>query len=164
MFIYLVTNKLDSKQYIGQTTRTVAERWTEHCIPSRLDFYIDRAIKKYGADSFEIKVLATAETIPELNELETHYIEEYNTLAPAGYNLHTGGLNHQVSEVTRKKMSESHKGKKLSADHVQAILDGNGGNRYWAGKNHTEEYKKAQSDKMKEVRKNRFWSTKKKTV
>ncbi|QJX73984.1 GIY-YIG catalytic domain-containing protein [Faustovirus] len=29
-FIYLITNKLNGRQYVGQTTRTIEERWKEH--------------------------------------------------------------------------------------------------------------------------------------
>ena len=30
MFIYLITNKLTGKHYVGRTTRTIEVRWKEH--------------------------------------------------------------------------------------------------------------------------------------
>ena len=34
--IYMITNKLTNKKYIGQTKRSINERWWEHSKPSRM--------------------------------------------------------------------------------------------------------------------------------
>lgn len=36
MFIYLITNNVNGKQYVGQTTKTIEERWKRHCWQSTL--------------------------------------------------------------------------------------------------------------------------------
>ena len=30
-YIYLITNKINGKQYVGKTENTIDERWREHC-------------------------------------------------------------------------------------------------------------------------------------
>ncbi|NJO48118.1 MAG: hypothetical protein HC840_00215 [Leptolyngbyaceae cyanobacterium RM2_2_4] len=45
---------------------------------------------------------------------EKQAIEDYGTLSPNGYNLHSGGNYHSISEETRKKMSIVQIGKKQS--------------------------------------------------
>ena len=159
MLIYLIYNKINGKKYVGQTTRALIERWNEHCIPSRIEFPIDRAIKKHGKENFEISILAEVDSITELNALETFYIEQQHSLSPDGYNLHTGGLNHQVSNETRMRMSQSHRGKPLSEEHKARIFAATNGNRTWLCKQQSDETKKKRSEKMKEIRRVRFWST-----
>lgn len=90
MVIYLVTNKINGKQYVGQTIRPLAERWRDHC---RLDNenYFHRAIHKYGRENFDIKVIDTAENEAELDRKEIAWIKKLDTMVPNGYNLKPGG-------------------------------------------------------------------------
>ena len=46
MIIYLLTNKLDGKAYVGQTRRTLEERLREHQRDRKSATYIDRTIRK----------------------------------------------------------------------------------------------------------------------
>ena len=90
MVVYLVTNKVNGKQYVGQTIRPLLERWRDHC---RLDKgnYFHRAIQKYGSDNFEIRVIDTATSGEELDEKEIYWIKKLDTLVPHGYNIKPGG-------------------------------------------------------------------------
>lgn len=83
--IYKITNKVNNKHYIGITqNRSVAQRWNEHL---RSDSAIGKAIELYGVHSFTFEVLEQHEYISEekLRELETKYIEQYNSIEN-GYN------------------------------------------------------------------------------
>lgn len=71
---------------------------------------IHNSIKKHGKHNFKIEVLACATNLNDLNYLESYFIKEYNSLAPNGYNLTTGGDNFKCSEETCKKMSKSRTG------------------------------------------------------
>jgi hypothetical protein len=74
---------------------------------------IPLAIKKYGAENFELTTLAHPRDLEEMNLGEECHILSRHTLAPLGYNLKPGGLNHAVHEETRIKLSLSHLGKKF---------------------------------------------------
>jgi group I intron endonuclease len=115
MLIYKITNLINNKSYIGQTRRqSYRSRWNRHCsVKSKTA--ISLAIQKYGKENFDIKVVAVALSIEELNQLETRYIKEFNTLSPHGYNLNLGGdCRSVVTDEVRKKISNGNKGKILS--------------------------------------------------
>ena len=104
--IYKSTNKINRMSYIGKTKNLVNRR---RCHESNCnDTYFQRAIQKYGKESFEWVILEECDTENELNEMEFHYIKQYNTFVPNGYNLTLGGdglCNYIVTEDTRKLLS-----------------------------------------------------------
>lgn len=110
--IYLITNKLDGNQYVGQTIRDFNIRWKEHCSNRMDSIRLHNAINKYGEESFSKEIIGVYNNEEDLNNAEEYFIEWHNSLSPNGYNLHTGGNNHKVSEETRTKMSKAQKGKK----------------------------------------------------
>jgi group I intron endonuclease len=59
MLIYLITNLLNNKQYIGQTTQSLEKRWQRHCwkSTSKNSMPICHAISKYGKENFKIEIL-----------------------------------------------------------------------------------------------------------
>lgn len=104
MIVYKVTNKSNSKSYIGITTRDLEKRWKEHCHHDKS--YLAKSIDKYGKINFDIEVVDTAMSQNELMQKEQKWIKECDTVHPNGYNLTTGGqLNMNHCEETRKKMS-----------------------------------------------------------
>ncbi len=82
MIIYKVTNTINGKCYIGQTKHTLSTRQSQHLYESKSDtsFVIYKAIRKYGWHNFTWQVLDnTCQTREELNEMEFHYIKQYQT-------------------------------------------------------------------------------------
>lgn len=78
--IYLVTNKINNKVYVGQTINTLNRRRINHLAAARNEndnLYFHRAIKKYGEENFDWKVLDKANNQEELNNLECFYIKKY---------------------------------------------------------------------------------------
>ena len=59
--IYLISNDVNSKLYVGQTIQNLNKRFNGHCCYSKSDrsanMYIKRAIHKYGKDKFHISLL-----------------------------------------------------------------------------------------------------------
>lgn len=91
MIIYKITNNINSKVYIGQTTGPLKRRFQDHCIPNKS--LISQAIRKYGKDNFSVEVIYTATTNEELNIKEEELIKLFNCISPNGYNLREGGNN-----------------------------------------------------------------------
>lgn len=104
--VYLHKNKINGKCYVGQTGRKVEERWDYGCgYKASRGSLMGKAIEKYGWDSFEHIILEENLTEEEVDERERYYIQKYNTLAPNGYNLETGGnKNKHPTEATLQKM------------------------------------------------------------
>jgi group I intron endonuclease len=126
MIIYLIRNTVNGKGYVGQTIRTLEERWAQHKsqgIGRYKNDALHNALLKYGIEAFEIAVLdSSAKTLDELNELEKFHIKAQGTLSPGGYNLTTGGFSYKRSPETLAKMSMAMKGKKPSAETIAKIV------------------------------------------
>lgn len=98
--IYVWINKINNKKYVGQS-KNIQQRKNRHIRESlnndnKLPLYV--AIRKYGLDNFDFKVLEEC-TLEELDEKEITYIKSLNTLVPNGYNITTGG-QHGTYRVT----------------------------------------------------------------
>ena len=115
MIIYKITNKINGKIYIGQTVKSLKERWGQHHRQASYgcNLALHNAIRKYGKENFTVEQIDVARNRDELDQKEIYWIEYYNSLSPNGYNLHTGGLHHEVSDETREKQRLSHLGYRL---------------------------------------------------
>lgn len=125
--IYKITNKLDGKIYVGQTTRSVEIRFKEHALCKKS--LVGRAIRKHKIENFTIEVLEECETREQINERERFWIAHFNCIAPSGYNLTDGGTkNYSHTPESCAKISAAQKGeknhffgKKLSAEHCAKL-------------------------------------------
>ena len=172
--VYLRTNLVNGKQYVGQTVNFENREYHWHNLKNRYaGKLIDNARKKYGTKCWAVEILKECNTQEDLNKWEMFYIKEYNTKTPNGYNLTDGGegsLGYIVSEETRKKISENTKGEKnpfygkhhsketieklknkiVSEETRKKMSEARKGKEPWMkGKHHTEDAKK----KLSEVRK-----------
>lgn len=84
---YCINNIINDKKYIGITTRTIDERFNEHC---KANSIIGKAISKYGKNNFRIYQLDSADSKQSLFELERYFINKYDTYKN-GYNATIGG-------------------------------------------------------------------------
>ena len=81
MLIYKITNKVNGKVYIGQTTKSLKERFKAHLDSSRCTSEADhihlyQAMNKYGTENFYIEKICDADTKEQLNKLEIFYIKK----------------------------------------------------------------------------------------
>lgn len=101
MYIYLITNLINGKQYVGQTT-DFTRRMTAHKYGAKQ--LIDQAIQKYGKDNFTYEIIDQSDDSEEINNLEIKYIKDYNSLVPNGYNIHSGGRNNSIGEENHQSI------------------------------------------------------------
>ena len=126
--IYCITNKVNGKRYIGQTTIPLYKRWHRHQKAIGRCKSISSAIQKYGADSFDIAEIDRAYSRHELDEKEIAHIAAANTLDPAcGYNLRPGGMSATFSQETRALMSARKIGRSLTEEHKAKIAASSAG-------------------------------------
>ena len=116
--IYIHTNLINNKSYIGSTIQSPNRRWrkqdnTYNSYKNCSVFF--KALCKYSWDNFKSKIIETDIPITELYDREEFYIKKYNTLAPNGYNLNEiieGQV--ELSLTTRQLISKSKIGQSLN--------------------------------------------------
>ena len=117
--VYVHTNKINGKMYVGQTCQKPERRWNKGG-GYRPETYFGKAIAKYGWDNFEHEIVASNLTKEEADNFEILLIKELNTQNRSyGYNLTAGGEGSSGcvrNEEWRAKQSEAHKGKKHSEE------------------------------------------------
>lgn len=155
MGIYKITNTVNDKIYIGQSTR-LSKRLNHHRLALKNNYHenqhLQNAYNKYG-DVFEMKVLVLCDDELELDALERFYIAYYDSMNPErGYNKETGGhFSKHLSEETRKKIREANKGEnnpfwgKTHSKEARKKISKNNA-RYWANKIRSEETRKKISE------------------
>ena len=126
--LYMHTNKINNKKYIGITKRKPKVRWANGKSYKPTSKF-GKAIAKYGWDNFEHDIIATYENYLDAEHAEELYINKYKTRQEEyGYNMAYGGATNKGSkfnEETKKKMSDAKRG-----------------NTYFKGKHQTLEIKK----------------------
>lgn len=142
MPIYAITNRINGKQYIGQTARAINNRWREHKTNARRGcgqpLYI--AMREEGFENFTIEVVGDTANPAMLNDLEIMLIDLYDSVIPGGYNLKRGGCSAKHHPRTlalfaaqrntpenRMRISVSQRGKSVSPssrDKIRTSLKG----------------------------------------
>lgn len=115
-FVYITTNKINNKKYIGMHR---GHKDDSYLGSGKL---IRKAIDKYGKENFSRKIIEYADSFEELCELEKFYIEKYNAVRDDNfYNIHDGGFGgNNLAAYDFKKM-ETYKVKleELPKNHNQ---------------------------------------------
>lgn len=136
--IYLARNKTNGKVYVGQTRQKWERRWYRHVwdasqgSPNRFH----DAIRRYGADDFEVSQIATVLQPEWADAVEIQIIADHNSFN-YGYNDTKGGgggkgskcrLGKTHTPETRAKLSAARKGRpgnrlgcKNSPEHIEKM-------------------------------------------
>lgn len=115
-YIYLTTNLINNKKYIGQHK---ASRFSESYKGSGTR--ISKAFKKYGKQNFKVIMLESVEDVIQLNVRERYWIAYYDAVARNDfYNVASGGQ----SEKEPKPHSNYNKTENFSKGTVWVGKDG----------------------------------------
>lgn len=130
----MTTNLINEKMYVGQRKIKYKNKnngWKTYLGSGTI---FKKALKKYGKENFDRKIIDIAFNQDELNKLEYFYTKFFDSVNKENwYNLHYGG---EVGEKTHYNLSEE--GKKNQLLHHP-----------WKGKHHSEETKKKMSEAAK---------------
>jgi len=165
-YIYLITNLINSKVYIGQTKFPKNRRWqhwSEGKKPNSKN-HLYRSMNEHGVENFKFEIIEEC-NIDNVDERERYWISHYKSCDPAvGYNRETGGNRGKMkvlSEEEKKRIyqdpkrneaiRQALKGRLLSEDHKHAVSEGV--SRYFAMHEvkHTEEARRNMSAAQKIV-------------
>lgn len=143
--LYIHTNKINGKRYIGITKQKPEHRWGVDGCNYKESPHLYSAIEKYGWDNFEHEIKMSGMTQRDACLLEKHYISHFNSQDRRyGYNTLEGGtapslpqetrekiarglignkngLGKPCSEEKKKKISDAQKGRKLTEEHKEKL-------------------------------------------
>lgn len=91
-YIYLISNDVNNKVYVGKTVTTIDTRYNKHiseAFTKRSEYAIHRAMRKYGISHFNIVKIEEC-SLDELSEREKYWIKYYDSYHN-GYNETYGG-------------------------------------------------------------------------
>ncbi len=109
--IYLRTNLVNGKQYVGQSKNFKEREYSWNCLKCPYgNQLLTKERNDYGLNNFSVEIIKECDDT-ELDYWEKYFIENLNTIYPNGYNQTEGGsLGFHHSEITKKKISEKNTG------------------------------------------------------
>jgi group I intron endonuclease len=139
-YVYKLTNKLNSKVYIGKSLDALKRLRIHIKIAKggkekypRKFHAIHAAISKYGIENFYFEILHEVDSEEQAFELETKEVLYLKTNGVQIYNLSDGGEGNSGwhhTEESKKKMSAARRGKKFSEEHRKSLSEAQSGNRH----------------------------------
>ena len=137
-YIYIITNIINKKQYIGKRTYYGFNIYNDDYMGSGVKLKKD--IILYGKENFSKGIIQICDNQHKCNLLEEYYIDYFNTIN-TGYNITKGGYGGSLkgrkfgpetceahrkyrtgkkhTEETKKKISDAHKGKIISKETIE---------------------------------------------
>lgn len=133
-YIYITTNLINNKRYIGQKKST--EFLAEKYLGSGQSLI--KAVGKYGRENFKVELIEECNSEDILNEKEIYWINFYDAVKSRDfYNKKEGGRGFSSSDISKWQ-----RGSKRSEETRKRISESKIGDRNpMYGKHHSEEAK-----------------------
>lgn len=122
-YIYLITNTINNKKYVGQTSRSIQERWKEHCRSAvyHKEKALYRAFLKYGINNFTIQEIENCDN-EILSTREQYWIKYYDSYNN-GYNMTMGGEGTIYYDFSYQELYELYYTEGKTAMEIANILE-----------------------------------------
>lgn len=91
-YIYLISNDINNKLYVGKTVSTIDTRYNKHiseAFTQYSEYAIHRAMRKYGINHFKVTEIEQC-SLEEVSDREKYWIKYYDSYNN-GYNETQGG-------------------------------------------------------------------------
>lgn len=124
--VYKITDLTNNKIYVGGTTSGLSTRFRLHVNKAETNpsTPLQKAIAEKGKDKFKIELLEMCDNLEQLNEREIYWIATLSATNPEiGYNDNIGGGIVRMSEETKAKIGDLHRGK--MSEKRKAVLQYN---------------------------------------
>lgn len=127
--VYIITNIINNKVYIGSTTQSFRRRYTQHFYQlqtkNHCNEYLQNSWMKYGNSSFIFDILELCNKKDCLLR-EQYWLDFYQSWNPEkGYNLlknSNNSLGYKHKDETKKRMSDLKIGKQSHPNTKKAVL------------------------------------------
>lgn len=142
--LYIITNLINDKKYVGITTAGCSFRFEWHLgnarrfIEKHQRIILYLAVRKHGSENFKMEFLEEGDSWEHLCELEKEYIQRFKTHAftsnHRGYNMTLGGDGSTGAtwEWSEEQKQRFNKNIRDTEEYIEQQSVGNA--RYWLGK------------------------------
>lgn len=130
-YIYKITNSKNNKVYIGQTIKSrPTDRYSQHKYLANHPeqekgiSYLHRAMLNDGLENFIFDIIEEVDN-NRLDEREIFWIKEYNSLAPNGYNISSGGggtPGHSRIQTLDERKKRQQSNRQFYIEHPEAKI------------------------------------------
>lgn len=131
--VYIISNTVNQKRYVGMTSRTLNKRFHQHCNSHSTSTLLIREVLEFGKNKFKIELISEHVDLLDAMIIELQTIKEFETQAPTGYNtLYSEGTKKRISESllnrpcpdeTKMKISSSLRGHIQSEETIQRRIN-----------------------------------------
>lgn len=122
-YVYVHTNKVNGKRYVGVTSQEPEERWNNGRGYTKRQPHMYNAIQKWGWENFDHEILFSNLSVDEASRIEQSLIDEWRLQdREYGYNAQSGGLiSATLSDEIKEKISAALTGRQLTEEHREKI-------------------------------------------
>ena len=118
-FVYITTNHINGKRYIGQRKYDKQGKWKEYLGSGVV---LSKAIKKYGLENFSKEIIENCKTKEELNAREKFWINYFNAVNSDNfYNIAKGGDGGNTLAGYTEQQLEEHS--KILSNALKGVIN-----------------------------------------